>query len=84
MYCFIPIQLVLRWYIGLAHLVEQLQLNFGTPDFWHFSSLLEAANNAVRELGIYTNEILVTRLSICAVYSHRFGVEEEGTHKHFG
>ena len=83
MYCFIPTQLILYWYFGIIHLVEQLQLNFSTPDFLNFSSPLTAANMAVREFGIYTNEALVTRLSSCIVCSHRVDVEVKGTHKHF-
>ena len=84
MYRFIPTQLVLYWYLGIIHLVEQLQLNFSTPDFLRFSSPLIAANNAVRELGIYTDEALVARLSIYIVCSHHVGGKVEGTHEHFG
>ena len=84
MYIFIPAQFVLYWYIGMIHLVEQLQLNFSTPDFLHLSSPLIAANMTVRELSIYTNEALLRRLSSCVFRSHRVGVEVKGTHKHFG
>ena len=83
MYHFIPTQLLLYWNLGVIHLVEQLQLNISTPDFLNFSSPLIAANIAVRELSIYINEVLVTRLSSCTFCSHRVGVEVEGTHKHF-
>ena len=83
MYHFIPTQLLLYWNLGVIHLLEQLQLNISTPDFLKSSSPLIAANIAVRELSIYTNEVLVTRLSSCTFCSHRVGVEVEGTHKHF-
>ena len=75
MYFFIPAQLVVYWYFGIIHLVEQLQLEFSAPEFLHLSSPLTAANMAVRELSIYSNEALVMRLSSCVVRSHRVGVE---------
>ena len=84
MYCVIPTQLVLYWYFGIIHLVEQLQLKFSTPNFFNFSSALIAANIVVRELSIYANDALVTRLSSCVVCSHRVSVEVRRTHKHFG
>ena len=83
MYFFIPAQLVLYWYFSIIHLVEQLQLEFSTPDFLRLSSPLIAANVAVRELSIYSNEALVMRLSSCIVRNHRVDVEVKGTHKHF-
>ena len=83
MYCATPNQLVLYWYFGIHHLREQLQLNFSTPHLLNISSPLITANMTVRELGIYTNEALVTRLSSCVICSHRVGVKVKGTHKHF-